>query len=66
MTIVIVSFIENVCVLFQPRSKGVELYKKVNNDLNLDEPEFFGLLFQDEHENNVSFTNGSEILTIRF
>ena len=52
----IYSFTVNRWELFflQPRAKGNELYKKVNNDLNLDEPEFFGLLFQDENENNVS------------
>lgn len=41
---------------FQPRSKGDELYKKVNTHLNLDEPEFFGLLFIDEHDNQVNET----------
>lgn len=40
---------------FQPKSKGEELYKKVNAHLNLDEAEYFGLLFVDEDENQVSF-----------
>eukprot|EP00111_Clytia_hemisphaerica_P018200 TCONS_00053826-protein len=50
-----VSLLDDTVVAFdvEQRSKGHELYAKVNKHLNLDEPEFFGLLFQDEHENQT-------------